>query len=105
RTNDGSGRPHWFTFDMGVEASLSQLRIWQRSISEENLLFNNANMRLFEVWGSNDPNPNGSWDSWTKLLDGTSIKPSGLPMGQLADVDRQQVQNGEVFTFPANTPS
>ena len=105
RTNDGSPVPHWFTFDLGIEASLSRLVVWQRSLGEESLLFNNANIRLFEVWGSDDPNPDGSWDSWTKLLDGESKKPSGLPLGQLNDADRRQVQEGEVFAFPANIPS
>lgn len=105
RTNDGSGSPHWFTFDLGIHASLSRLLVWQRSVGEENLLFNNANIRLFEVWGSDDPDPNGSWDSWTKLMDCESQKPSGLPIGQLGEADLKQAQDGEVFTFPANIPS
>lgn len=105
-TETGSGSPHWFTFDMGVTAVLSRIQHFQRALDNHSLLYNNANVRVFEVWGSNDPNPDGSWDdSWVKLLDGVSQKPSGLPRGQLNEDDLAQVENGEDFVFPEDLPA
>lgn len=98
----GSGMPQWFTFDMGQTAQLDNFRLWQR----DNALYNSANLKVFEVWGSNSPNPNGSFDgSWTKLQTFTSFKPSGLPKGQLTDADRTYARAGEKFTFPAGIPA
>ncbi len=98
-------KPHWFTFDMGVTASLDHIVVHQRpGTTASPLYYDNANGRVWEVWGSNDPNPDGSWDgSWTKLLDCVSIKPSGLPRGQLAPEDIEYASAGEVFTFAAPT--
>lgn len=97
----GSGLPQWFTIDMGQTAQLDHFRLWQR----DNALYDVANLKVFEVWGSNDPNPDGSFDnSWTKLETFTSVKPSGLPRGQLSDADRAFARAGEKFTFPAGIP-
>ncbi len=54
--------------------------------------------------GSNNPAADGSWDSWTKLMDGTSVKPSGLPIGTNSPEDIALVGAGEEFIFPENTP-
>ncbi|RDC57337.1 hypothetical protein DU508_09220 [Pedobacter chinensis] len=94
----GSGMPQSFSFDIGEEVQLDNFRLWQR----ENALYDVGNLKVFEVWGSNNPNPNGSWDSWTKLQTFTSFKPSGLPRGQNSDADKTFAQAGEKFTFPAN---
>lgn len=97
----GSGLPQWFTIDMGQTAKLDHFRLWQR----DNALYDVGNLKVFEVWGSNNPNTNGSFDnSWTKLETFTSVKPSGLPKGQLSDADRVFARAGEKFTFPAGTP-
>ncbi len=64
-----SGTPHWYTLDLGVEAKLTEFTIWQRGvISETSLVYTHANMRKWELWGSNDPDPDGGWINWTKLL-------------------------------------
>ena len=97
----GSGLPQWFTIDLGQQAQLDHFRLWQR----DNALYDSANLKVFEVWGSNNPNPNGSFDSsWTKLQTFTSIKPSGLPRGQNTDADRAYARAGEKFVFPTGTP-
>ncbi|MBN9267002.1 MAG: hypothetical protein J0I75_20995, partial [Hyphomicrobium sp.] len=36
---------------------------------------------LSSIYGSNDPNADGSWDSWTFLRTCEAIKPSGSPAG------------------------
>ncbi len=55
--------------------------------------------KRIEIWGSNDPNSDGSDAGWAKLGEFTSVKPSGLPLGQLDDSDRAVAGGGETFTF------
>ncbi|GAA4315451.1 DUF5000 domain-containing lipoprotein [Mucilaginibacter gynuensis] len=93
-----STKPVPFTFDTGVTTKLSRFKMWQAN----DRLYNLESAKTFEVYGSNNPNPNGSWDSWTKLLDCESIKPSGLPLGQNSAADVAYALAGEEFKFPAN---
>jgi hypothetical protein len=96
--------PQWFTFDLGVEqgAKLSRFKSWQRG---QECSFNDRNIRKFEIWGSMNPNPDGSFDeSWTLLTDAESIKPSELPLGQLSEEDVQTIINGEEFLFSLDVP-
>jgi len=97
--------PHYFTFDMGVEdgALLSRCVLWQR-IDGVNYPFGDRNIRKFEMWGSMNPNPDGSWESWTLLLDTEIIKPSGSPMGTLTQEDVESMNNGHEFIFPLDIP-
>ncbi len=105
RTANNSGSPHWFTFDLGVTAKLSSFKAWQRGIlTEYNLVYANANAKTWEVWGSADPNPDGSWDSWVKLGDCQSVKPSGLPLGQTTEEDLAYALAGETFSLDPAAP-
>ena len=97
---EADGFPSSLSFDLGVTASLSRLVYFPRG-ENENFYVNSP--RRFEIWGSNDPNPDGSWDSWTKLLDCEWIKPSGLPSG-FTEEDKQLSINGVEFEFPPGTP-
>lgn len=90
----------WFTFDMGTSVKLSRFKTWQAN----DRLYEKESVKEFEVWGSSDPNPDGSWDSWTKLMTCESVKPSGLPPGQVSDADIAYANAGEEFTFPSNVP-
>jgi len=105
---DGSW-PQWFTVFLGVGeegALLSRFKFWQRGqrgYNEETAAFHQRNPKKFEIWGSMEPNPDGTWDeSWTLLLDEEVIKPSGLPAGQMSDEDWQAMIDGHDFTFPLN---
>lgn len=103
RTANGSGSPHWYTFDLGVTATLTSYTAWQRGAflpSEYWLLYANADPLRWEIWGSVDPAPDGSWEGWTKLLDCTGTKPSGSPLNQVADEDILYAQSGQQFDFP-----
>ncbi|MET0636075.1 MAG: DUF4998 domain-containing protein [Chitinophagaceae bacterium] len=97
----GSGMPQWFSIDLGLTAELDNFRLWQR----ENALYDVGNPKVFEVWGSDSPASDGSWESWTKLQTFTSFKPSGLPPGQNSDADKTFAQAGEKFVFPAGIPN
>lgn len=107
RTANGSGIPHHFTFELGVTAKLSRYVQHQRGVvtpSEHYLVYNAGNPRYWEVWGATHPDPSGSWEGWTKLLDCTSIKPSGLPLNNNSDEDMAYALAGEEFDFPLDAP-
>ncbi|MFD2599446.1 DUF5000 domain-containing lipoprotein [Sphingobacterium corticis] len=89
----GSGMPQHFSFDMGVAANLSRFLMYSRLDHEYR--FNHP--KVLELWGSNEPNPDGSWESWTKVGTYTSIKPSGLPLGEQTNDDINYARAGEEF--------
>lgn len=92
-TAPGTGLPQHFTFDMGVEATLSRFLMYSRLNQEYR--FNHP--KVFELWGSNDPNPDGSWESWALVGTFTSIKPSGSPLGEETTEDIEYARAGEEF--------
>jgi hypothetical protein len=92
--------PQWFTFDMGSAASINRFKAWQAP----DRLYAQQNLRKFEIWGSNNPNPDGSWTSWTRLADCESVKPSGLPLGQNSGADIAYANAGEEFLLPSGSP-
>ena len=92
--------PCWFTFDAGSSASLSRFKVWQAN----DRLFQKESVKTFELYGSDSPNPDGSWASWTLINSYTSIKPSGLPVGQNTQADIDYAKAGEEFSAPAGTP-
>ncbi|MDR2773786.1 MAG: DUF4959 domain-containing protein [Tannerella sp.] len=102
-TAQGTGRwPQWITFDMGVVGKISRIKVWQRG---DDWQFRHGNPKRFEIWGTNDVNNLADWDVWTKMMDCESVKPSGLPLGQLSDEDRALVAGGEEFICPPGAPA
>jgi hypothetical protein len=100
-SGDAARMPQWFTFDMGVTAKLSRLTWFMR----DQFYYTLHNPRVVEIWGSNNPNPNGDFDAtWTLLGTHTAIKPSGLPEGQLSQADIDAAKAGEMMIFPLNIP-
>lgn len=96
-TRHTSPIPQWFTLDLGKKVVFSRMKEWQYFESP----YAGASVKSFEIWGSNDPAPDGSWESWTKLGTFESFKPSGLPYGTVNDVDRAYaLDEGEDFEFP-----
>jgi hypothetical protein len=99
--------PHVVTFDMSVPegALLSRMKLWQRlGGSFRPVAYNDRSVRKFEIWGSMNPNLDGSWASWTLLLDGEIIKPSGLPIGTNSDEDMEAYDKGNDVDFPLDIP-
>jgi hypothetical protein len=91
--------PCWFTIDCGKAAALSRFKVWQAN----DRLYQKESVKTFELYGSNQPAADGSWNSWTKIGAYTSIKPSGLPVGQNSDEDVTYAEAGEVFSIPQGT--
>lgn len=97
--------PQTFTIDMGVQAKLSRMMLWNR---QDGFIFNQHNLRYFEVWGTNelthginDPHwTSDAWkDDWVLIGDFEQIKPSGLPLGQTNADDAAATIAGSEFVF------
>lgn len=96
--------PQWFTFDLGAESLLSRFKFYHRAGTSG--FYRGGDPKRFEIWGSNNPNVDGSWDSWILLGSFTSVKPSGRPVGDNTKEDEDfAVKEGEDFDFPPGTPS
>lgn len=97
-TKPNTGFPQWFTFDLGVKAQLSRFKFYHRAGGTDGAYYA-GDPKIFEIWGSNDPEQDGSWGSWTRLGTFESVKPSGE--GTPTDEDIQYaVVDGEDFDFP-----
>ncbi|MGS2740003.1 DUF5000 domain-containing lipoprotein [Sinomicrobium sp. M5D2P17] len=92
-TTPGTGIPQHFTFDMGVAATLSRFLMYSRLNHE----YRWNHPKVFELWGSNAPDSDGSWDSWTLVGTYTSIKPSGSPGTEYTSDDINYARAGEEF--------
>jgi hypothetical protein len=104
-TIPGSGMPQQFTFDMKIKAKLSRFKIFGRGPGKD-WVFKQGAPKKWEMWGSNNPDPQGSWSGWVKLMDCESIKPSGLPVGTNSDDDiNLSMVVGEDFIFPEEAPA
>jgi hypothetical protein len=82
--------PSWITISLGHTMSISRIQKWPRANFE---LYSGSAPRTFELWGSNNPNPDGSWDdSWHLLGEFEQFKPSGYgegrEIGPITDEDR-----------------
>lgn len=91
--------PCWFTIDCAKAAALNRFKVWQAN----DRLYVGESVKTFELYGSNQPAADGSWESWTKIGSYESIKPSGLPVGQNSDADIAFAKAGEEFSVPAGT--
>ena len=92
--------PYSLTFNMGQTAVLCRIKVFQRTSS--NQLFNGYNVKRFQLYASPHPEVNANIATWLFLGDFTSVKPSGLPLGQLSDEDRAVGDNGEDYTIEIN---
>lgn len=105
RTDNGSGIPHHFTFDLGVNAKLSRFVFWQRgAYDREDLLYSAGSPKVWEIWGSTNPDPNGSYDGWNLLETIVMEKPSGLAGTALSNEDIVAAQEGHEFEIPSDAP-
>ncbi|MFV0269216.1 MAG: DUF5000 domain-containing lipoprotein [Draconibacterium sp.] len=92
--------PITITYDLGIKAQLSRYKLWHRP----GFYYTHNNLRKWQIYGSNAPNPNGSLDgSWILLSNDESYKPSGD--GPITNEDTEYVSNGEEFEFSVENPS
>jgi len=100
--NDATTAPKHISFDLGVEAKLSRINV--KTIPDDKHWFNDVSPRIYEIWGSIDPDPSGSFDSWIKLVSIENVKPSGLSVGTITEDDRIVGRNGDDADIPIEMP-
>ena len=99
--------PQTITFYLGQSAKLSRLKIWnfrEWVTDSDPQFYYKGQLRFFEVWGSDNPDPDGSWDSWVKLGSFENVKPSGLPYGQCSAEDVELALAGFNYDLDPNAP-
>ncbi|WP_313153736.1 DUF5000 domain-containing lipoprotein [Sphingobacterium multivorum] len=96
--------PETFTIDLGTDAQLSRMVLWNRL----DYSYAQHNPRLLEVWGSNilsHPRTDNYWKTedwkkeWVLLGDFEEVKPSGLPYGKTTNEDKAAEQAGFEFIY------
>ncbi|MGO4291825.1 DUF5000 domain-containing lipoprotein [Chitinophaga sp. RAB17] len=102
-TDESAGGPVSFTINLGKSTILSRFKIFPYEEIGSNFYIR-GNPHLFEVYGSNNPTPDGNWASWTKLRDCEVIKPSGQAYGTETTSDRELAIAGWEFDFPPGLP-
>lgn len=97
--------PQTVTWSIGVQRKLSRIVIFSRSESQ-NRYYEQGNLRDFEVWGSSNPNPDGSYDAtWVKLATKSLVRPSGLGPGTASTPeDEAYAINGWEVEFEPDAP-
>ncbi|HTN37305.1 MAG TPA: DUF5000 domain-containing lipoprotein, partial [Arachidicoccus sp.] len=92
-----------FSIDLGMKVSFS--RIVEHQVPHDHLYAGSA-VKKFELWASNNPSPDGNWNTWDSLGTFSSFKPSGLPNGQFTDEDKNYASFiGEDFEFTSVLPA
>jgi hypothetical protein len=85
--------PQYFTVALGYKASISRMKVWPRS---DECYFKGAFPREIELWGSDNPPGDGSWDNWYLLGKWEVAKPSGYGDGR--DVGTITPEDEESYT-------
>lgn len=99
--------PQWITFDTGKLAKLSRIVIWDypEYTNSGRMYYMNGSMRNFEVWASDNPPSDGSWNNWHKLGEFEQIKPSGiLTTGTQTTEDYNYANAGISYDFDIQAP-
>lgn len=96
-SSNASSLPQWITIDLGKKVLLSRFKQY---MEQNDHCYTGSGLKSFELYGSNAPNPDGSWASWTLLGEFTTLKPSDLPLGQKTNEDINYACNlGADFYF------
>ena len=97
------GLPASITIDLGVAFHMSRFVYWPRPNNTpgaitNSYIFGSTHVKKFELWGSNNPSPDGSYDSWTKIGSYESRRPSGEL--ENTEDDKKVALTGENFDMP-----
>jgi len=103
-TLEGVITPQTITIDLGVTRALSRFLFFPRTESG-NKYYVRANLRDFEIWATNNPPADGSYNGWTKLATQSVVKPSGLPSGNETAEDLASALAGWPTEFEPGLPA
>jgi len=100
-TNTAILTPQWVTFDMGKPAVLSRIVIWGYPEYQNagRMYYFGGNLKEFEVWGTDSPPSDGSFNNWTKLGTFDTKKPSGSAYNVQTSEDYNYANAGISYTF------
>jgi hypothetical protein len=96
------GFPQHFTIDLGTTTKLTRMLYYPKAVNGDSYT---TTARLFEIWGSNNPDPDGGWNNWVKLADCELIKPSGLPGSEYTPEDQAYCLAGINYNFLPGKPA
>jgi hypothetical protein len=95
--NETTPLPSIFTWNLGIVVELSRFKYWPRDHADD--IWKRGHARIFEIYGSLAPNPDGSLDdSWIPLGRFESLKPSGTGP-QITSEDTAFAKEGIDFEF------
>ncbi|MDR3245945.1 MAG: DUF4959 domain-containing protein [Prevotellaceae bacterium] len=90
--------PQHFTIALGYKALISRMKLWPR---QGELYYKDSFPRQIELWGSDDPPGDGSWDNWYLLGKWEVFKPSGYgdarEIGTITDEDKESYANNQEY--------
>ncbi|MDR3245159.1 MAG: DUF4959 domain-containing protein [Prevotellaceae bacterium] len=90
--------PQHFTVALGYKASISRMKLWPR---QGELYYKDSFPREIELWGSDDPPVDGSWDNWYLLGKWEVFKPSGYgegrEIGTITAEDQESFANNQEY--------
>jgi hypothetical protein len=93
-SNSSAPMPQHFTINLGRKVVLSRFQLFPRSTE----MYDGSAPRTWELYGSDDPPLDGSWDNWTLLGKFSQLKPSGYgdgsSVGTITDGDREYFRAG-----------
>lgn len=101
--NGAAYRVPLFTIDLGDLYQVYRFRYWPRV----NYEWRHGNPKVFDLWGSDKLNADGSLDGWTLLLDkATVVKPSGTECdnGSTTEEDKAYANAGISFDISPDMP-
>jgi len=96
--------PVWFTFDLGANYVLSKIKLWPRADpNTDDDQWQRGQPKEFEIYGSLNPDPEGTWDiSWILLGQFEWLHPDGKIFNSASDItadDLAIVKQGKEFEF------
>lgn len=96
---------HVITIDTGVLGQMSRIVIWDYpEYFNGRTYYYIGNLKKFEVWGSDNPPTDGSFDNWYLLGEYNAVKPSGLPYGEQTNEDYETALAGFSWDFDIDAP-
>ncbi|WP_165730809.1 DUF5000 domain-containing lipoprotein [Polaribacter sp. 20A6] len=91
-----------FTIDLGALSQVYRFKYWPRL---GNFMWRHGNPHLFDLWGGETLNEDGSLDGWTLLLeDASPVKPSGRPGNDNTTEDIEAAEAGFNFEISPEAP-
>lgn len=98
--------PAALTIDLGYMTKLSRFVVHQRLINDgTDIAYRHGNPKKMEVYTCNhEPNKNGDWSEWIKIMDSEMVKPSESPGNTVTDLDLEMAKKGHEFSFDMSQP-